>query len=83
MTENTLEKAKKNREERFYKLQEYERINKDLETISNDETIWLDKNGNSNNRILPTVDEYRNFLKVVRDRLDAEIVKLDREFDEL
>lgn len=83
MTQETLDRAKKNREERGEKEIQLTEVNRIFNNLSDDKIIWLDMNGNSNNRIMPTVNEYRHLLRIMRDRLDAEIGDLDKEFEGL
>lgn len=83
MTQETLEKAKKNRKLRSEKLSEYNKVSGIHDNISDNDILWLDFCGNSYARIVPTTKECRDFLRIVRDRLDAEISDLDKEFKEL
>ena len=83
MTPETLDRAKMNRKERAEKLQQYETINRIYANTADDDIIWLDKNSTYDSRIFPTVKEYRFLLRSIRDRLDAEISDLDKEFEEL
>lgn len=83
MTPETLNRANRNRKERAEKLQQYETINRIYANTADDDIIWLDKNSTSDSRIYPTVKEFRFLLRNIRDRLDAEISDLDKEFGEL
>lgn len=83
MTQEKLTKAMQNRKERAAKLEQYEDINRIYANTADDDIIWLDKNSTSNSRIFPTVKEFRFLLRNIRDRLDAEISDLDKEFGEL
>lgn len=83
MTEETLIRANENRKERLEKLVQYDEISKMYDSVSDNDIIWLDKNCNTNNRIHPTVKEYRDFLLTIRNRLNAEITALDKEFENM
>lgn len=83
MTQETLDRAKKNREERNEKFSQLTEVNRIFNNLSDDKIIWLDMNSTNNNRIMPTVNEYRHLLRIMRDRLCAEIGDLEREFAEL
>ena len=83
MTQETLEKAKQNRKERAEKLEQYNDVSRRHDNLSKDRRIWLDVCGNCNQRIFPTNAEYKSLLRTIRDRLDAEISALDKEFAEL
>ena len=83
MTQETLEKAKQNRKERAEKLEQYNDVSRRHDNLSKDSMIWLDVCGNCNQRIFPTNAEYKSLLRTIRDRLDAEISALDKEFAEL
>ena len=83
MTQETLEKAKKNRKDRSEKLSEYNKVSGIHDNISDNDILWFDFCGNTYARIVPTAKECRDFLRIVRDRLDVEIGDLDREFEEL
>ena len=83
MTQETLEKAKKNRKERAEKLEQYNDVSRRHDNLSKDRRIWLDVCGNCAMRIHPTNQEFKDLLKIIRDRLDAEISALDKEFAEL
>ena len=87
MTELNLEKAKQNRADRVSALNEYNKINEAINKF-NDEGFgyvarlrtwergdWKD--------IHPDPREFRNMLSNMRDRYDAEISRLDKEFEEL
>lgn len=83
MTQETLDRAKKNREERGEKKIHLTEVNRILNNLSDNDIIWLDKNSNSDNRIMPTVNEYRHLLRIMKHRLYAEIENLDKEFESL
>lgn len=83
MTQEKLTKAMQNRKERAAKLAQYEDINRIYANTADDDIIWLDKNSTCDSRIFPTVKEFRFLLRNIRDRLDAEISDLDKEFGEL
>lgn len=79
MTQETLEKAKENRKIREEKLAQYNNVSWKHDNLSDDKNIWLDVCGNQ--RIYPTNAEYKCLLRTIRDRLDAEISELDKEFE--
>ena len=83
MTQETLEKAKENRKIYAEKFAQYTDVSLKHDNLSDDKIIWLDVCGNCANRIHPTNSEYKNLLRTIRDRLDAEISALDKEFEEL
>ena len=83
MTQETLEKAKENRKIRAEKLAQYNDVSWRHDNLSDEKIIWLDVCGNCANRIHPTNAEYKSLLRTIRDRLDAEIAELDKEFAEL
>ena len=83
MTQETLEKAKLNRDIRKDKLEKYNEVSRMHDELPKDKVIWLDVCGNCAMRIHPTNQEFKNLLKIIRDRLDAEIAALDKEFAEL
>ena len=83
MTQETLKRAKKNRILRSEKLSEYNKVSGIYDNISDNDALWFDFCGNKYARIVPTAKECRDFLLTVRDRLDAEIKELDKEFEEL
>lgn len=83
MTHETLERAKNNRKEREEKLGDYNKVSGMLDNISDNDILWFDFCGNTYARIVPTAKECRDFLRIVRDRLDAEIGELDKEFESL
>ena len=83
MTQETLDKAKENRKERAEKLEQYNDVSWRHDNLSDDKIIWLDVCGNCSQRIYPTNAEYKNLLRTIRDRLDAEISELDKEFESL
>lgn len=87
MTELNLEKAKQNRNERASALVEYNKINEAINVFSDngfgftvriktwERGDWKD--------IHPDPEEFRNLLLNMRDRYDAEISRLDEEFEKL
>ena len=87
MTEMNLEKAKVNRELRRKALNEYNKINEAINEFSKegfsyvasiktwDRGEWKD--------IYPDPREFHNMILNMRDRYDAEITRLDKEFEEL
>lgn len=81
MTGETLLRANENRKELFEKIAQYKDISRMHDNVSDNDPVWLDKNCNTNQRIYPTVEEFRAFLRMIRDRLDAEITALDKEFE--
>lgn len=83
MTQETLEKAKENRKIRAEKLAQYNDVSWKHDNLPDEKVIWLDVCGNCAQRIYPTYQEFKNLLKIIRDRLDAEISALDKEFAEL
>lgn len=83
MTQETLKRAKNNRKLRSEKLSEYNKVSGIHDNISDNDILWLDFCGNSYARIVPTTKECRDFLRIVRDRLDGEIGDLDKEFEGL
>lgn len=83
MTLKTLEKAKENRKIREEKIAQYNDVSWKHDNLSNDKIIWLDVCGNCSQRIYPTNEEYKSLLRTIRDRLDAEISELDKEFESL
>lgn len=87
MTELNLEKAKQNRNERASALAEYNIINEAINKFS-DEGFEFEAKIRTWERgdwreIRPDSKEFRNMLLNMRDRYDAEISKLDKEFEEL
>lgn len=83
MTNEQLKKATMNRNEREQLLKDYNYVSHLYDTTSDNDDVVLSINFNPNKKIFPTVKEYRNLLRNMRDRLDAEIAKLDKEFEEL
>lgn len=83
MTEETLLRANGNRKERLEKIAQYNTISRMHDNVSDNDPVWLDKNCDTNQRIYPTVKEFRMFLRTIRDRLDAEITALDKEFENM
>ena len=85
MTQETLEKAKLNREICKEKLDKYNEVSYMHNELPKDKVIWLDVcvSGAMRIRIHPTNQEFKDLMKIIRDRLDAEIAELDREFESL
>lgn len=83
MTQEQLNKANRNRNEREQALKDYNYVSHLHDTTSDNDEIFLNINCNPNKKIFPTAKEYRNLLRNMRDRLDIEIAKLDKEFAEL
>lgn len=83
MTQEQLKEANRNRNEREQALKDYNYVSHLYDTTSDNDDVILSINFNPNKKIFPTVKEYRNLLRNMRDRLDAEIAKLDKEFEEL
>lgn len=85
MTQETLEKAKENRKKRLEKQNQYNVISWRLDNLTKEKIVWLGICGNSGNgsEIYPTNEEYKSLLRTIRDRLDAEISELDKEFESL
>ena len=83
MTNEQLKEANRNRNEREQALKDYNYVSHLYDTTSDNDDVILSINFNPNKQIFPTVKEYRNLLRNMRDRLDAEIAKLDKEFEEL
>lgn len=87
MTELNLEKAKSNRRLREGILYEYNKVNEAINNF-NDEGFGYLAIVKMHERadlqdIHPDPEEFRNMLLNMRDRYDAEISKLDKEFEEL
>lgn len=83
MTQETLEKAKENRKIRGEKLIRYNDVSWKHDNLPDEKVIWLDVCGASRDSIYPTNAEYKSLLRTIRDRLDAEISELDKEFEAL
>ena len=83
MNQESLDKAMKNRNERKEKLQQYNKVNQELSRLSDHSIVSLSRPCYTDTLIEPTVDEYRSFLRMIRERLDAEIAELDKEFESL
>ena len=83
MNQITLNKAISNRDIRKEKLDKYNEVSRMHDELPKDKVIWLDVCGNCAMRIHPTNQEFKDLLKIIRDRLDAEISDLDKEFGEL
>ena len=87
MTEMNLEKAKVNRELRRKALSEYNKINEAINELGKEGFSYCTKfktweRGDWKD-IHPDSKEFRNMLLNMRDRYDAEITRLDKEFEEL
>lgn len=87
MTELNLEKAKQNRGEREAALAEYNKINEAIKAFSDDGFGFVAKirtwERGDWREIHPDPKEFHNLLLNMRDRYDAEIARLDKEFEEL
>lgn len=83
MNQESLDKAMENRNERKEKLRQYNKINQELSKLSDHSIIALSRPCCTDTLIEPTVDEYRKFLRMIRERLDMEIAELDKEFEGL
>ena len=87
MTELNLEKAKSNRSLREGILREYNKVNEAINNF-NDEGFGYLARVRMHERadlqdIHPDPEEFRNLLLNMRDRYDAEINRLDNEFEKL
>lgn len=82
MTNESFEKATHNRKERKDKLEQYNKVSRIHDGLSDDSLVcfYID---NATTRIYPTAKECRFLLRNIRDRLDIEISELDKEFKEL
>ena len=87
MTELNLEKAKQNRDERASALAEYNKIKEAINVFSDDGFGFVVRvrtwERGDWREIRPDAKEFRNLLLNMRDRYDAEISRLDKEFEEL
>lgn len=87
MTELNFEKAKQNRKERELALNEYDKVSKIINVLSDGgfeyKVVAKMPNSTRYQDIYPSVREFRNMLLNMRDRYDAEISRLDKEFEEL
>lgn len=85
MTELNLEKAKQNRNERASALAEYNKINEAIKVFSDDGFGFVAKirtwERGDWREIHLDPKEFHNLLLNTRDRYDAEISRLDEEFD--
>lgn len=81
MNQESLDRAILNRKERKRKLQQYNKVNQEFSKLSDHSIIGLSRPCYTDFLIEPTVDEYRSFLRMIRERLDAEIAGLDKEFE--
>ena len=87
MTEMNLEKAKVNRELRRNALNEYNKINEAINRFNDEGFSYVARiktweRGDLKD-IYPDPREFHNMLLNMRDRYDAEISRLDKEFEEL
>lgn len=87
MTELNLEKAKTNRKLREDALYERKKINEAINEFSKEGFSYIARiktweRGDWKD-IHPDPEEFRNMLLNMRDRYDAEIARLDKEFEEL
>ena len=87
MTEMNLKKAKLNRELRREAFDEYNRISEAINEFSKEEFDYVARiktweHGDWKD-IHPDPEEFRNMLLNMRDRYDAEIDRLDKEFEKL
>lgn len=80
MTLESLDKAKENRSKREKVMNEYYTVNDKINSMSkcNDSFLCTIDQG-----IYPTVAEFRAMLILMRARLDRQIEKLDKEFEEM
>lgn len=87
MTEKKLEEANKNREERTRLLKQYEEVSCAINSFTSKGFVFRAivqlPNTTCYRDIYPSAKEFRLMLLNVRDRLDAEIARLDKEFTEL
>ena len=87
MTELNLEKAKTNRKLRKDALYEYNKINESINEINSEEFSFVARfktwERGEWKELYPNSKEFRNMLLSMRDRYDAEISRLDKEFEEL
>lgn len=87
MTELNLEKAKQNRDERASALTEYNKINEAINIFNDDGFGFVVRirtwERGDWREIRPDSKEFRNMLLNMRDRYDAEIDRLDKEFEGL
>ena len=83
MTPESLDKAKENRSKREEAMKEYYRVNDKINSMSkyDDSPLYAINHGKTT--IYPTVAEFRAMLIIMRDRLDRQIEKLDKEFEEM
>lgn len=87
MTEMNLKKAELNRENRAKALLEYNKIQEAINEFSNEEFSYVARirtweRGDWKD-IYPDPKEFHDMLLNMRDRYDAEIARLDKEFEEL
>lgn len=87
MTEMNLEKAKANRELRRKALNEYNKISEAINEFSKEGFSYVARiktweRGDWKD-IYPDPEEFHNMLLNMRDRYDAEIDRLDKEFEKL
>ena len=87
MTEMNLEKAKLNRDNRAKALFEYNKIQEAINNFSKEDFSYVARiktweRGDWKD-IYPDSKEFHNMLLNMRDRYDAEISRLDKEFEAL
>lgn len=87
MTELNLERAKTNRKLRENALNEYNKIQEAINELGKEEFRYYAKfktwERGEWKEICPDPKEFRNMLLNMRDRYDAEITRLDKEFEKL
>lgn len=87
MTEMNLEKAKVNRKLRENALYEYNKIQEAINEFSKEGFSYIARfktwERGELKEIYPDPKEFRNMLLNMRDRYDAEIDRLDKEFEGL
>lgn len=87
MTEMNLEKAKANRKLRENALYEYNKIQEAINELGKEEFSYYTNfkawERGELTEIYPDPKEFRNMLLNMRDRYDAEIDRLDKEFEGL
>ena len=87
MTDEALKQAVENRKEREDLLEKYNLVSRAVKDLDKEgfvcRAIVRFPGRGSYEDIYPSVKEFRLMLLNVRDRLDAEIARLDKEFVEL
>ncbi len=87
MTELNLRRAELNRDNRAKALLEYNKIQEAINELGKEKFIYYAKfktwESGEWKEINPDPKEFRNMLLNMRDRYDAEIARLDKEFEEL